>query len=44
MEEGCLKSKRLLCMAKLKREVNRCAEESGNRKAAAIFGVDKSNV
>ena len=31
-------------MAKFKREVIRCAEENGNRKAAAIFGVDESNV
>jgi hypothetical protein len=28
-------------MAKFKREVIRCAEEKGNRKAAAIFGVDE---
>ena len=44
MEEGRLKSKRLSCMAKFKREVIRCAEENGNHKAAAIFGVDESNV
>jgi hypothetical protein len=31
-------------MAKFKREVIRCAEENGNRKAAAIFRVDESNV
>jgi len=31
-------------MAKFKHEVIRCAEEKGNRKAAAIFGVDESNV
>jgi hypothetical protein len=31
-------------MAKFKREVIRCAEENGNRKAAAIFGVNESNV
>ena len=31
-------------MAKFKREVIRCAEENGNRKATAIFGVDESNV
>jgi hypothetical protein len=43
MEEGCQKSKRLSYMAKFKREVIRCAEEKGNRKAAAIFGVDESN-
>jgi hypothetical protein len=29
---------------KFKREVIRCAEEKGNRKAAAIFGVDESKV
>jgi len=31
-------------MAKFKREVIRCTEDKGNRKAAAIFGVDESNV
>jgi hypothetical protein len=31
-------------MAKFKREVIRFAEEWGNRKAAAIFGVDESSV
>jgi hypothetical protein len=44
MEKGCQKSKRLLYMAKFKREVIRCAEEKENRKAAAIFGVDDNNV
>ena len=44
MEEGRQKSKRLSYMAKFKREVIRCAEDKGNRKAAAIFGVDESNV
>jgi hypothetical protein len=44
MEEGRQKSKRLSYTAKLKREVIWCAEEKGNRKAAAIFGVDESNV
>jgi transposase-like protein len=44
MEEGHLKSKRLSYTAKFKREGIRCAEENGNRKAAAIFGVDESNV
>jgi hypothetical protein len=40
MAEGCQKSKR----PKFKREVIRCAEENGNRKTAAIFGVDESSV
>jgi len=31
-------------MAKFECEVIWCAEEKGNRKAAAIFGVDESNV
>jgi hypothetical protein len=31
-------------MAKFKREVIWCAEEKGNRKATAIFGVDESSV
>ena len=31
-------------MAKFKREVIQCTQDKGNRKAAAIFGVDKSNV
>jgi len=31
-------------MAKFKREVIRCAEDKGNCKATAIFGVDESNV
>ena len=44
MEEGCQRSKRLSYTAKLKREVIWCAQEKGNRKAAAIFGVDESNV
>jgi len=44
MEEGHQKSKRLSYMAKFKREVIRCAEDKGNRKAAAIFGVYESNV
>jgi transposase-like protein len=42
--EGHIKSKRLSYTAKFKREVIRCAEENGNRKAAAIFGVNESNV
>jgi transposase-like protein len=44
MEEGHQKSKRLSYTAKFKREVIRCAEEKGNSKATAIFGVDESNV
>jgi hypothetical protein len=43
MEEGCQKSKRLSYTAKFKLEVIRCVEK-GNHKAAAIFGVDESNV
>ena len=31
-------------MTKFKHEVIRCEEDKGNRKAAAIFGVDDSNV
>jgi hypothetical protein len=31
-------------MAKFKREVIKCAEEKGNRKATAIFGINESNV
>jgi transposase-like protein len=44
MEEGSQKSKRLSYTAKFKREVIRCAEEKGNRKVAAISGVNESNV
>jgi transposase-like protein len=44
MEKGCQKSKRLSYTAKFKCEVIQCAEEKGNCKAAAIFGVDESNV
>jgi len=44
MEEGSQTSKRLSYTAKFKREVIRCAEDKGNRKAAVIFGVDESNV
>jgi hypothetical protein len=44
MEEGCQKSKRLSYMAKFKCEVIQCAEEKGNHKATAVFGVDESNV
>jgi hypothetical protein len=44
MEEGRQKSKRLSYTAMFKHEGIRCAEEKGNHKAAAFFGVDKSNV
>jgi len=44
MEEGRQKSKRLSYIAKFKHEVIQCAEKKGKRKAAAIFGVDESNV
>jgi len=44
MAEGRQKSKRLSYTAKFKREVIRCTEDKGNSKAAAIFGVDESNV
>ena len=44
MGEGRQKSKRLSYMVKFKREVIRRAGEKGNRKAAAIFGADESNV
>jgi hypothetical protein len=44
VEEGRQKSKRLSYMAKFKREVIQCTEEKGNRKAAAVFGVDESSV
>jgi hypothetical protein len=44
MEEGRQKSKRLSYTAKFKCEVIQCAEEKGNRKATAIFGIVESNV
>jgi transposase-like protein len=44
MEEGRQKCKRLSYTAKFKREVIRCAEEKGNCKVAAIFGINESNV
>jgi transposase-like protein len=44
MEEGRQKSKRLSYTPKFKREVIWCTEEKGNRKAAAIFGVNECNV
>jgi hypothetical protein len=43
-EEVHPKSKRLSYTTKFKCEVIRCAEENGNHKAAAVFGVDESNV
>jgi hypothetical protein len=43
MEEGRQKSKRLPYMTKFKCEVTLCAEEKGNFKATAIFGVVESN-
>ena len=44
MGEGRQKSQRLSYTAKFKREVIRCAENKGKRKAAVIFAVDESNV
>jgi len=44
MAEGRQKSKRLSYTAKFKREVIQYTEEKGNRKAAAILGVDESNI
>jgi hypothetical protein len=44
VEEGRQKSKRLSYAVKFKRDVIWCTEGKGNRKAAAIFGVDESNV
>jgi hypothetical protein len=44
MEEGRQKSKGLSYMAKFKPEVIWCTEEKGNYKAAAIFGLDESNI
>jgi hypothetical protein len=43
MEEGHQKSNGPSYTALFKREVTRCTEE-GNYKAAAIFGVDESNI
>jgi hypothetical protein len=43
MEEGHQKSKILSYTATFKRDVTWCAEK-GNHKAAAIFGVDESNI
>jgi hypothetical protein len=42
MGQGRQKSERLSNTAKFKREVIRCTEDKGNRKAAAIFGVKKA--
>jgi hypothetical protein len=44
MEEGCQISKRLSNTIKIKCEVIWCADEKGNRKAAATSGIDESNV
>jgi transposase-like protein len=44
MEEERQKSKRLSYTAEFKCEVIQCAEEMGNCKAAAVFGVDESNI
>jgi hypothetical protein len=44
MEEGRQTSKSLSYITKFKREVIWCAEEKGKCKAAAIFGVDESNI
>jgi transposase-like protein len=44
MEQGRQKSKRLSYRAKFKREVIQFAKDKGNRKAAANFGVDESNI
>jgi hypothetical protein len=44
MEEGRQKCKRLSYMAKFKCEVIWCAEEKGNCKATAVFGVDETNI
>jgi len=44
MEDRHQKSKRLSYTAKFKREVILHAEDKGNRKAAAIFRVDESNI
>jgi hypothetical protein len=43
MEEGCQKSKRLLCTEKFKHQVIHCTKK-GHHKATAIFGVYESNV
>jgi hypothetical protein len=44
VEEGRRKSERLAYTAKFNCEVIWCAQEKGNLKVAAVFGVDESNV
>jgi hypothetical protein len=44
MDEGRQKSERLSYTAKFKCEVIWYAEEKGNHKVDAVFGVDESNV
>jgi hypothetical protein len=44
IKEGHQKSKRLSYMAKFRCEVVWCAEEKGNLKATAFFGVDESSM
>jgi hypothetical protein len=42
MEQGCQKSKRLSYKTKFKHKVIRCAQQKGNRKAAAILELIKA--
>jgi hypothetical protein len=42
--DGCQRSKMLSYTANFNCEVVYCAEEKGNCKATAVFGVDESNV
>jgi hypothetical protein len=44
MEESYQKSKRISYSAKFRHEVVQCAQQKGNHKPAAIFGVYESNV
>jgi hypothetical protein len=44
VEEGRQISKRLSHTTKFKCEVIWCAEEKGNRKATAVFGINECNV
>jgi hypothetical protein len=44
MKEKSQKSKKLSYTEKFKHEVIRCAQERGNCKATAIFGIDEGNV